>query len=49
MEARLVNLADTKVVLAVGTHIEHVDVQQPFDPDVAPFEPHAALVYLVEL
>jgi hypothetical protein len=49
VEARLVNLADTKVVLAVGTHIEHVDVQQPFDPDVAPFEPHAALVYLVEL
>lgn len=49
VEARLVNLADTKVVLAVGTHIERVDVEQPFDPDVAPFEPHAAYVYLVEL
>lgn len=48
-EARLINLADTKVVLAVGTHIEHVDVLQPFDPDVAPFEPHAAFVYFVEL
>ena len=48
-EARLVNLADTKVVLAIGTHIERVDVEQPFDPDVAPFEPHAAFVYLVTL
>jgi hypothetical protein len=49
VEARIVDLAGVESVLVVGTHLERVDIDHPFDPDVAPFEPHAALVYLVEL
>ncbi|HEX6274361.1 MAG TPA: hypothetical protein VFZ53_15070 [Polyangiaceae bacterium] len=49
VEARIVDLAGARSVLVVGTHLERVDMDHPFDPDVAPFEPHAALVYLVEL
>jgi hypothetical protein len=49
VEARIVDLAGVRQVLVVGTHLERVDMEHPFDPDVAPFEPHAALVYLVEL
>ncbi|HWP09480.1 MAG TPA: hypothetical protein VNN72_27250 [Polyangiaceae bacterium] len=48
-EARLVNVHDARGVLAVGTHLERVDADHPFDPDVAPFEPHGASLYLVEL
>lgn len=48
-EARLVNVHDARGVLAVGTHLERVDGDHPFDPDVAPFEPHGASLYLVEL
>lgn len=48
-EARLVELGGARALLVVGAHNERVDVDQPFDPDVAPFEPHGALVYLVEL
>jgi hypothetical protein len=48
-EARLVNIHDARGVLAIGTHLERVDGDHPFDPDVAPFEPHGALVYFVEL
>jgi hypothetical protein len=49
VEARLVDLGGAASIIAVGAHIERVDVEQPFDPDVAPFEPHGALVYFVEL
>jgi hypothetical protein len=49
VEARLVDLGGAAALIAVGAHIERVDVEQPFDPDVAPFEPHGALVYFVEL
>ena len=49
VEARIVELAGARAVLVVGTHLERVDDEHPFDPDVAPFEPHSALVYLVTL
>ena len=49
VEARIVDLGGAAAVIAVGAHVERVDVEQPFDPDVAPFEPHGALVYFVEL
>jgi hypothetical protein len=49
VEARMVDLSGVAAVLAVGAHLERVDLEHPFDPDVAPFEPHAALVYLVAL
>jgi hypothetical protein len=49
VEARMVDLSGVSAVLAVGAHLERVDLEHPFDPDVAPFEPHAALVYLVSL
>ncbi len=48
-EARLVNVHDARAIIVVGTHLERVDADHPFDPDVAPFEPHGASVYLVEL
>jgi hypothetical protein len=49
VEARLVDIGDAKGVLIAGAHIEEVDGDHPFDPDVAPFEPHGAMVYVVEL
>jgi len=48
-EARVGNIHDARAVIAVGTHLERVDADHPFDPDVAPFEPHGASLYLVEL
>jgi hypothetical protein len=33
----------------VGTNLEGIDLAHPFDPDIAPFEPHSATVYLVRL
>jgi hypothetical protein len=49
VEARIVDLTGVRAVLVVGAHLERVDLEHPFDPDVAPFEPHAALVYLAAL
>jgi hypothetical protein len=49
VEARLANVHDARAVIVAGTQLERVDVDHPFDPDVAPFEPHAASVYLVEM
>lgn len=48
-EARIVDLEGVSALIVVGAHLERVDVDHPFDPDVAPFEPHSALVYLVAL
>ena len=48
-EARLVNVHDARAVIVAGTHLERVDGDHAFDPDVAPFEPHGAWVYLVEM
>lgn len=48
-EARLVNIHDARAVIVAGTHLERVDGDHPFDPDVEPFEPHGGSVYLVEL
>jgi hypothetical protein len=48
-EARLVNVHDVRAIIVAGTHLERVDGDHPFDPDVAPFEPHGASLYLVEL
>lgn len=48
-EARIVDLSGARAVLVVGAHLERVDLEHPFDPDVAPFEPHSALVYLVAM
>jgi hypothetical protein len=49
VEARVVDLSGARAVLVVGAHLERVDLDHPFDPDVAPFEPHSALVYLVAM
>ena len=48
-EARLVDVHDARAIIIAGAHLERVDGDHPFDPDVAPFEPHGASVYLVEL
>jgi hypothetical protein len=49
VEGRLANVHDARAVIVAGTHLERVDGDHPFDPDVAPFEPHGASLYLVEL
>jgi hypothetical protein len=49
VEARLVNVHDVRAIIVAGAHLERVDDAHPFDPDVAPFEPHSGYVYLVEL
>lgn len=48
-EGRMVELGGAAALLVIGTHLERVDPEHPFDPDVAPFEPHSATVYLVKL
>jgi len=48
-EATLENLAGVRAVIAVGTNLETVSLAHPFDPDVAPFEPHGVTVYFARL
>lgn len=48
-DARLQNLDGASAILIVGTNLEGIDLSHPFDPDVAPFEPHAATIYLVRM
>jgi hypothetical protein len=49
VEGRVVELGGAAALLVIGTHLERVDPAHPFDPDVAPFEPHSAMVYLAKL
>lgn len=49
VEARLTGLEGARAVAIVGTFVDEVSLDHPFDPDVEPFEPHAATVYLVRL
>lgn len=48
-EARLTRLDGARAVLIVGTNLEGIAIAHPFDPDIAPFEPHGVSVYLVRL
>lgn len=48
-EQSLVKLEGTAGILVVGTNMGGVDLAHPFDPDVAPHEPHACTVYLAKL
>lgn len=48
-EARLTGLEEAAAVLIVGTNVEGIHPDHPFDPDVSPFEPHSATVYLARL
>jgi hypothetical protein len=48
-EGRVRNLDGASAILVVGTNLEGIDLSHPFDPDVAPFEPHGATVYLVRM
>ncbi len=48
-EQTLVNLENVAGVLVVGTSLGGVDPRHPFDPDVAPHEPHGCTVYLTAL
>lgn len=46
-ERRVVNLQGAAGIVIVGTNMGGVDLDHPFDPDVAPYEPHSCSVYLV--
>lgn len=48
-EGTVGHLAGTRAVLAVGTNLETVALDHPFDPDVRPFEPHGLTVYFAKL
>ncbi|HET9957182.1 MAG TPA: hypothetical protein VFQ61_21945, partial [Polyangiaceae bacterium] len=48
-EARVSWLDGVASILIVGTNLEGIDLSHPFDPDVSPFEPHSATVYLSRL
>ena len=48
-EATVGHLAGTRAILAVGTNLETVALDHPFDPDVHPFEPHGLTVYFAAL
>jgi hypothetical protein len=49
VEQTLVDLTGAAGILVVGTNLGGVELKHPFDPDVAPFEPHACTVYLAKL
>jgi hypothetical protein len=49
VEQTLVELAGSAGILIVGTNLGGVELKHPFDPDVAPFEPHSCTVYLAGL
>ncbi len=46
-ERRIINLDGAAGIVIVGTNMGGVDLDHPFDPDVAPYEPHSCSVYLV--
>jgi len=45
----ITNLETSAALLIVGTQLGGVDPLHPFDPDVAPFEPHSCTVYVTKL
>lgn len=49
VEQRITNLESAAGVLIVGTNLGGITLAHPFDPDVAPFEPHGCTVYLAPL
>ncbi len=48
-EGRVSELAGAAAIVIVGTYLDEVSLAHPFDPDVEPFEPHAATIYLAKL
>jgi hypothetical protein len=48
-EARVSDLRGVSAILLVGTFLDEVTLAHPFDPDVSPFEPHAATIYFARL
>jgi hypothetical protein len=49
VEQRLVDIAEAAAVLVVGINLGGTDLAHPFDPDIAPFEPHGCTVFLAAL
>ncbi|MDX2056008.1 MAG: hypothetical protein SFV15_26635 [Polyangiaceae bacterium] len=49
VQQRLVGLEGMAGVLVVGTNLGGIRSDQPFDPDVGPFEPHGCTVYLAKV
>lgn len=48
-EKEMVNLDGAAGILIVGTNMGGADLSHPFDPDVAPYEPHSFTVYLAAM
>ncbi len=49
VEQRLVEFEGADGLLIVGVNLGGLGVSHPFDPDVAPYEPHRCTVYLAQL
>ena len=48
-EKEIVNLTGAAGILIIGTNMGGADLTHPFDPDVAPYEPHSLTVYLASM
>jgi hypothetical protein len=48
-DARVLRLDGAKAIIIAGVNIGGVELAYPFDPDIQPFEPAAATVYLVSM
>ncbi|HEV8245676.1 MAG TPA: hypothetical protein VGP93_07905, partial [Polyangiaceae bacterium] len=48
-EGRVAELRGASAIAIVGTYLDEVTLAHPFDPDVEPFEPHSATIYLTKL
>lgn len=49
VEQSLSDLKGARGLLIAGTNLGGISLAHPFDPDYAPFEPHACTVYLTKL
>lgn len=48
-DARVLRIDGAKAIIIAGVNVGGVELAHPFDPDIQPFEPAAATVYLVSM
>ena len=46
---RTLRIDGAKAIIIAGVNVGGVELAYPFDPDIQPFEPAAATVYLVSM
>jgi hypothetical protein len=48
-DARVLRIDGAKAIIIAGVNVGGIELAYPFDPDIQPFEPAAATVYLVSM